>query len=113
MMNIKRSLITSLMIAGIGMLVVPAAHAAEPVAVSVKDGHFIPADINVPAGEKIRLNVQNNDQDTVEFESYSMDREVKIKPGTTAEIYVGPLKPGSYDIFDDKNPDNKGQVIAK
>ena len=90
-----------------------AADAPGFVDVEMKGGNFSPANIEIPANQKIVLKVKNSESSLVEFESYSLNREVKIKPGETTDIYVGPLKPGNYDVFDDNNPDAKGTVVAK
>lgn len=78
-----------------------------------KGGGFKPAEITVPAGEKIKLIVKNNDVVPAEFESYELKREEKIEPGATTEIFVGPLDAARYPFFDDNNPAAKGVLIAK
>lgn len=79
-----------------------------------KDHKIVPAVLEVPAGKKIKLIVDNQDATPEEFESYSLNRE-KIIPGKTkAIIYIGPLKPGSYDIFGEFNEATaQGTIVAK
>lgn len=79
-----------------------------------KDHLIVPAQLEVPAGKKIKLIVDNQDATPEEFESYSLNRE-KIIPGNTkAIIYIGPLKPGTYDIFGEFNPATaQGKIVAK
>ncbi len=76
-------------------------------------GGFSPATLEVPKDQKVKLIVKNNDKVEAEFESYTLKREEKIKPGEQTEIYIGPLDAGQYPFFDDNNPDAKGTVIAK
>ncbi len=45
------------------------AAAAEPVKLTLKDHHFAPAEVTVPAGERFRIEVTNQDHDAGEFES--------------------------------------------
>jgi heme/copper-type cytochrome/quinol oxidase subunit 2 len=80
---------------------------------SVKGGNFIPNKIEVPANQKVKLIVKNEDTVQAEFESYPLDREQKISAGETTEVFVGPLSSGEYPFFDDNNPDAKGVLVAK
>lgn len=95
------------------MLASGATFAAGPVNIEMKNGRFNPASIMVPVDQKVELLVKNNEKSEVEFESFELNREVKIKPGETSSIFVGPLNAGTFPIFDDNNPDAKGAVIAQ
>ena len=50
----------------------------------------------MPAGQRIKLVVHNQDATPEEFESHSLNREKVIPGGAKATIYIGPLKPGRY-----------------
>lgn len=80
----------------------------------IKDHKFSPAEITVPAGEKIKLIVDNQDPTPEEFESHDMNREKIIRGNKKATIYVGPLQPGKYHYFGEFNMDTaNGYIIAK
>lgn len=80
----------------------------------IKDNKFSPEEIVVPAGEKIRLIVDNQDPTPEEFESHDMNREKIIAGNKKAKIFVGPLKPGKYHFFGEFNMDTaNGYIIAK
>jgi hypothetical protein len=87
--------------------------ASDTISIEMKDGKFNPSVISVPVHQKVELFVKNAERAEVEFESYELDREVKIPSGETARIFVGPLEAGMYPVFDDNNPDAKGSVVAK
>lgn len=76
------------------------AFAAEPGPVLViKDHRFVPAEIRIPAGTKVKLTIDNQDATPEEFESYELNRE-KIIPGRSkGVVFIGPLKPGRYPFF--------------
>jgi uncharacterized protein (DUF58 family) len=95
------------------MAIAGGAFAADIVNIEMKDGKFNPATIDVPVEQVINLKIKNSETVTVEFESDALHREIKIKAGETADISVGPLKAGNYDLTDDSNPDAKGTLIAK
>ena len=80
----------------------------------IESHRFIPAELTVPAGQKIRLLVENRDPTPEEFESYDFNRE-KIVPGKgRITLFVGPLKPGRYEFFGEFNPDTaRGILIAE
>jgi len=93
----------------------PAAHAADPeFTLSIKDHRFEPAELQVPAGVKIRLIVKNLDATPSEFESNELHREKVVSPGQQILVIVGPLDPGTYGFFDDFHQDTgQGKLIAK
>lgn len=100
----------------LGVLAFSASHAADPIEVKlvIKDHRFVPAEVKVPAGQKIKLVVDNQDATPEEFESYSLNRE-KIVPGKgKITVMVGPLKPGKYEFFGEFNMDTaQGVLIAQ
>jgi hypothetical protein len=80
----------------------------------IKDHRFQPAEIEIPAGQKIALIVKNDDPTPEEFESTELRREKVVPGGEQVTVYVGPLKPGRYEFFGDFNPKTaRGQIIAK
>jgi hypothetical protein len=89
--------------------------AADPeVALAIKDHRFIPAEVRIPSGTKIKLIVHNQDATPEEFESFSLNREKVIAPGAKVGIYIGPLKPGQYPFIGEFNQATAtGVVIAE
>lgn len=82
--------------------------------VVIQDHRFHPADLVVPAGQKLKLTVENQDATPEEFESYDFNRE-KIVPGHgRIVVFIGPLKPGRYAYFGEFNPATaRGWLIAQ
>ena len=80
----------------------------------IKDHRFTPTELAVPAGQKIRLVVENQDPTPEEFESYQLNRE-KIVPGNgRIVVFVGPLKPGKYEFFGEFNMATaRGWLVAR
>lgn len=81
--------------------------------IEIKDGAFIPSKIDVPSGEKVKLTIKNSDSVDAEFESTKLNREQIIPAGKSVDVFVGPLGSGSYDFFDDNNPDAVGTITVK
>ena len=80
----------------------------------IKDHRFQPAEIEIPAGQKIALIVKNYDPTPEEFESTELRREKVVPGGGQITVYVGPLKPGRYEFVGDFNPKTaRGHIIAK
>lgn len=69
----------------------------------IKDHKFTPEELYVPAGQKIKLIVHNQDPTPEEFESDDFRREKIIAGNSKATIHVGPLKPGKYHFFGEFN----------
>lgn len=82
--------------------------------ITIKDHTFSPVELIVPAGQRIKLRVANQDATPEEFESHDLRREKIIGGNKTATIFVGPLKPGKYHYFGEFNMDTaNGYIIAK
>lgn len=82
--------------------------------ITIKDHKFSPVELIVPAGQRIKLRVSNQDATPEEFESHDLRREKIIGGNKTATIFVGPLKPGKYHYFGEFNMDTaNGYIIAK
>lgn len=92
---------------------VPALADDPTVTISLKDHQFVPSEVPVPAGVKVKLLLKNDQTVTAEFESTSLHREKIVEPGATITVYVGPLDPGSYEFFDDFHSQARGHLIAK
>jgi hypothetical protein len=89
--------------------------AGEPEFSLVIENHkFAPDRIEVPAGKKVKLLVENKDATPEEFES-SLLKVEKVIPGKAkATIFVGPLKPGEYKFAGEFNPKTaSGVIVAK
>jgi plastocyanin len=81
----------------------------------VIEGHkFVPDRLEVPAGKKVKLTVENRDAAAEEFESESLRIE-KVIPGKGKGIvWVGPLKAGEYRFIGEYNEKTAhGVVVAK
>src|SRR6202011_4202953 len=80
----------------------------------IKNHRFQPAEIEIPADQKITLIVKNDDPTPEEFESTELRREKVVPGGGQITVYVGPLKPGRYEFVGDFNPKTaRGHIIAK
>jgi RPA family protein len=92
-----------------------AAGAAEPeLKLTIKDHRFSPTELLAPAGQKVKLVIENQDPTAEEFESYALNREKVVAPGGRIVVYVGPLKPGRYEFFGDFNPDTaRGWLVVQ
>ncbi len=87
---------------------------AEDFSLTIKDHRFAPAELEVPAGKDLTLNVTNADATAEEFESDDFDAEKVIAGGQSAVIKVGPLDPGRYEFYGEYHEDTaKGALVAK
>ena len=80
----------------------------------LKNHRFEPATLEVPAGKRVKLIVDNQDATPEEFESTDLRRE-KIIPGRSKGIvWVGPLPKGTYGFYGEFNQKTaQGKLIAK
>jgi plastocyanin len=106
-----RSLILAFALTGI--VAAPAVADDPVVTITLKDHQFVPSEVPVPAGVKVKLLVKNEQQATAEFESNSLHREKIVNGGGEITVFVGPLDPGSYEFFDDFHGATRGHLVAK
>jgi len=91
-----------------------AAHAEDAYSLTLKDHAFSPTSLQVPANTRFRIEVSNQDTTPAEFESTDLKVEKIVVGGGKIVVYAGPLKPGTYNFFDDYHPDQaKGTITAK
>jgi Cupredoxin-like domain len=80
----------------------------------IKDHRFIPAEVRVPAKQRVKLVVTNEDPTPEEFDSYALNREKVIAGGTRGVLYIGPLAPGRYEFIGEFHQATaKGAVVAE
>jgi hypothetical protein len=92
----------------------PAIAADEEFKLVIQDHRFLPTELVVPAGKKVKLVVENRDSTPEEFESHALNREKVIAGKATATIYIGPLSPGRYHFFGEYNEATaKGVIVAQ
>ena len=101
-----------------GALVITLGFAAraedQAVTLTIKNHRFDPAVIEVPAGQKVKLLVRNQDPTPEEFDSYALNREKVIPGGSEGIVFIGPLDPGTYEFMGEFNAETaQGKVVAK
>lgn len=80
----------------------------------IKDHQFDPASLTIPAGQKIKLTVDNQDPTVEEFESFDLNREKVVSGNKKIIVFIGPLKQGSYKYFGDFHQKTaQGLIVAQ
>jgi len=104
---------TSAVILAIGLLsFASAARADDPIVLTIKDHHFQPEKLEVPAGVKVKVIVRNLDATAEEFESTDLNREKVVPAGGEIPISLGPLGKGVYRFFGDFHQDTAQGVLV-
>ncbi|WP_094299043.1 cupredoxin domain-containing protein [Noviherbaspirillum autotrophicum] len=80
----------------------------------IRDGHFVPETIEVPANTKFKLQIRNEGPGAEEFESVELRKEKVLAPGASSFLIFQPLKAGTYKFFGEFHPQTaQGKFIAK
>lgn len=90
-----------------------AALAATPVradalptfAVVLRDGRIVPAQIEVPAGTRIKLTLRNEGAQPCELENLDLRVEKVLAPGASSFVVIHSLTPGRYRFIDEFHPE--------
>jgi len=84
---------------------------ATEIYISIKKGRFSPSEIEIRADTKVKLTIENFDDTPEEFESYDLNREVLINPGSKASFYIGPLSAGNYKFEGEFSPETAQGIV--
>lgn len=96
------------------IVLAPAGLRAQDVTITIKNHRFTPAEVKVPANERVQITVVNDDPTPEEFESHEMKVEKVIPGKSKGVVRIGPLAPGRYPFFGEFNQATaKGVVIAE
>ncbi len=81
---------------------------------TIREHRFQPAVLNVPAGKKVKLLIENQDATPEEFDSHALNREKVISGHGSATLYIGPLDAGRYPFMGEFNAASaQGEIVAQ
>ena len=102
---------------GLGLLLwvpVLAAAGQETFTLTIKDHKFEPATLIIPARQKVKIVIDNQDPTPEEFESIKLNREKVISAKSKGIVFIGPLKAGIYEFTGDFHQATaKGSIIVQ
>ena len=81
------------------LLPITAVAAEQEYVLVIKDHKWEPAELKVPAGKKVKLQIHNKDSTPEEFHSDDLNREKVILGNKSAVVFIGPLTPGRYKFM--------------
>jgi hypothetical protein len=101
--------------AAVLMLLAQVTFAASPeFNLEIREHLFFPTTLEIPANQKVKLLIENQDATPEEFESYELNREKVIPGKSKTVIFIGPLPPGTYPFFGEFYPKTaQGKVVVK
>ncbi len=92
----------------------PALARADDLTLTIKDHKFTPAEIKVPANQRVELTVINDDATPEEFDSKALKVEKVIAGKSKGIVRIGPLKAGRYPFIGEYHEATaKGVVVAE
>lgn len=109
-MRLVLSVLTSALLAG-GVSAAVAMPEPHLVTLTLKDHRFTPEAVEVPAGQRIRIDLINRDPATEEFDSEDLHVEKDVTPNGRVSFLVGPLEPGTYSFMGELHADTASGVL--
>jgi hypothetical protein len=83
-------------------------------ALVLRDGRITPAQIEVPAGTRIKLTLRNEGSQPCELENLDLRVEKVLAPGASSFVVIHSLAPGRYRFIDEFHPDaGQLELIAR
>jgi len=111
-MDLPKLLVAATALAAI--LLTSFAMAEDQPEIRFENHQFAPQTLDVPAGQRLTIKVTNASKETIEFESFKLNREKVVTPGETITVHLPELSAGSYDFYDDFHQDvPEGNIVAK
>ena len=101
-MRLAPAVLTAALLSAVSLSLATAAQAApveRTVVLTLKDHRFTPASVEVPAGQRIRVELINRDAASEEFDSTDLGVEQDVTPNGRTSFIVGPLNPGTYGFM--------------
>jgi hypothetical protein len=90
------------------------AHAQDDRELRFENHQFTPRTLTVPCGQRLNIKVVNASKETIEFESFKLNREKVVTPGESITVHLPELTAGDYDFYDDFHQDvPQGSIVAK
>jgi plastocyanin len=109
-----KQFLTAMAAVAIAVACVGAARAQDEQQIRFENHKFTPQTLTVPSGQKLTIKVVNASQETIEFESFKLNREKVVNPGQTITVHLSELSVGAYDFYDDFHQDvPQGSIVAK
>ena len=109
MKDVTMNLISTLAAATLALA--PVSALAGPVVLVLSNHHFETPQIVAPAGERIRIELRNQDSSADEFDSSDLKVEEDVTPHGVTVFDIGPLKPGTYHFMGEAHPKTAQGVI--
>jgi len=89
------------------------ADAPAGVTLTLKNHRFTPSTFTVPAGQKVRVTLINQDPATEEFDSHDLRLEEVVTPMGRISFDIGPLQAGQYSFMGEFHAETaQGKVTA-
>lgn len=98
------------------LLVASSAMAGDgaPIALTLKDHKFLPAEIHVKANAPSEITLTNADATAEEFDSSALKVEKVVAGGAKGTVRLRPLAPGRYPFMGEYHSDTaQGVVVAE
>lgn len=109
-----RSFLVLVALAAAVLTLPPAVVHAQDYVLTIKDHKFTPAEIKVPANQRVAITVINEDATAEEFDSAALKVEKVVAGHSRGVVRIGPLKPGRYPFVGEFHEATaKGVVIAE
>ena len=109
-MHLTLVALASVLFAG-GVCAAPAAPEPQVVTLVLKNHRFVPDLVEVPAGQRIRIDLDNQDGASEEFDSEDLRVEKDVTPYGKVSFVVGPLNPGTYSFMGELHADTASGTI--
>lgn len=108
------AILKTLSMAAVLSFAIAAWAATAEIELIIKDHLFFPATLEIPAGQKVRIRIINQDPTPEEFESFELNREKLVVGNGQTVVFIGPLEPGEYPFFGEFYPKTaQGVVVVK
>lgn len=109
-----RKILAALFLVAATLAANASARCEETYKVTLRNHEFVPAKMEVVAGQRFKLIVVNEDPTPETFDSDDFKLEKIVTANSRVTIFLGPLEAGTYSFFGELNPDTaRGTMTAR
>lgn len=109
-----KSILTVAAVSLVALCTASFASGTEASVIRFENHRFTPQSLTVPVGHPLTIKVVNASDETIEFESFKLNRERALGPGESITVGLPALSAGNYDFYDDFHQDvPEGSIVAR
>jgi hypothetical protein len=108
-----RVLATAALVFGSSVVGSTRADASPAMTVVIRNHHFVPSEIDVPAGHDVALDIRNEDAAAEEFDRGTLSFREVVFGNSSGTVRLSDVQTGRYPFFGDHSGTAQGVLVVE